>query len=73
MKNLKTRRNFIKNIAAGSSLLFFEPYDINPTKILSGKRLPDSADPTVCDYSPCGEYIKDHSFVFHDGFSPFRV
>jgi hypothetical protein len=25
------------------------------------------ADPTECDYAPPGEYMKDHSLVFHDG------
>ena len=24
-------------------------------------------DPTQCDYAPPGEYMKDHSFVYHDG------
>ena len=26
-----------------------------------------AADPTQCDYAPAGEYIKDHSIIFHDG------
>jgi hypothetical protein len=26
-----------------------------------------SPDPTTCAYAPPGEYIKDHSLVFHDG------
>ena len=26
-----------------------------------------ASDPTLCDYAPEGEYIKDHSIVFHDG------
>lgn len=25
-------------------------------------------DPTLCDFAPPGEYVKDHSFVFHDGY-----
>ena len=26
-----------------------------------------ASDPTQCDYAPQGEYIKDHSIVYHDG------
>ncbi|MDD6211473.1 MAG: family 43 glycosylhydrolase [Bacteroidales bacterium] len=26
-----------------------------------------ASDPTACDYAPAGEYIKDHSIIYHDG------
>jgi hypothetical protein len=28
-------------------------------------------DPTQCSYAPPGEYIKDHSFIYHDGWWHF--
>ena len=31
------------------------------------KTVNSNTNPSVCDYAPPGEYIKDHTFVFHDG------
>lgn len=60
-----TRKNFIKKIAAASSLPFlFSGFDVFAAGQSGNDSLPD---PTECDYAPPGEYIKDHCFVYHDG------
>jgi hypothetical protein len=32
---------------------------------------PDDPSPTDCQYAPPGEYVKDHTFVYHDGWWHF--
>jgi hypothetical protein len=60
MNMTHSRRSFAKALAGGSGLA-----------ALAAGAAPEGAapasDPTQCDYAPCGEYIKDHSIVFHDG------
>lgn len=68
-KNLSSRRDFLSKMAAGSSALFINACN-NPSS--SGSlNATVITDPTDCDYAPSGEYIKDHSFVFHDGWVHF--
>ena len=64
-----SRRSFLQKLVAGSSVMLLLGCDQNP----SAKSLatPAIEDPTDCDYAPCGEYIKDHSIVFHDGWYHF--
>jgi beta-xylosidase len=37
------------------------------TAFLSIGMIASAADPTQCNYAPAGEYIKDHTIIFHDG------
>jgi hypothetical protein len=63
MNQSNTRRTFFKKCAAIAPLLF-----VNPFRDFSFPNIDkDIKDPTQCDYCPCGEYIKDHSIIFHDG------
>ncbi len=62
---MNARRAFLQKIIGGVALMGFSPvlaYRGNFKKTFSL-----GADPTQCNYAPDGEYIKDHSFVFHDG------
>jgi hypothetical protein len=67
MKFLK-RRRFLGNILAGSTGLALPHYSINRTV---KTETPKNMDPVECQYAPPGEYIKDHSFLFYDGWWHF--
>lgn len=60
MNVLCSRRAFAEAVAAGPGLALL-------TGCAGSGGTDAASDPTACDYAPCGEYIKDHSFVFHDG------
>lgn len=60
---MNDRRNFLVGLLKGSLFLSVLPFPtIGKNKPLSGQ-----GDPTQCDFAPCGEYTKDHSFIYHDG------
>ena len=71
-KRPRSRREFLKaGIFSGGALFvkteartFKKSYpDVTPD--------PTQPDPTECKYAPPGEYIKDHSFIFHEGWWHF--
>lgn len=58
-----TRRRALGKITGGALFAMLYPWS---GKSKSG--YPDHpGNPVNCDYAPPGEYIKDHSFVYHDG------
>lgn len=61
----RSRRKFLEN-AVGTSILAATPSFIRSAPA-SPVANPDAADPTACFYAPPGEYMKDHTFVFTDG------
>jgi hypothetical protein len=41
-------------------------------KVLAAQDAPsDQPGPTDCQYAPPGEYVKDHTFVYHEGWWHF--
>ncbi len=58
------RRNFLKKTAAVFSGILLFGVKSQGRQKLSSK---NHSEPTQCDFAPPGEYIKDHSIVFHDG------
>ena len=64
---LQSRRGFVKaGILAGGAMF------VNTRVLPEGiSNVPVSDDPTQCAYAPPGEYIKDHSFLYHDGWWHF--
>ena len=57
------RRKFLNNII-GPSLISVTPFSNKASYLFT---LSNDEDPTNCDYAPPGEYIKDQTFVFTDG------
>jgi hypothetical protein len=58
-----SRRNAIRQITGAT--LYAASFPMLKTSEIKGNL--ESSDPTNCNYAPPGEYIKDHTFVFHDG------
>jgi hypothetical protein len=59
------RREFLKNMLSSGLLL-----GLNPAYKLLGNNFVSKSgtiDPTTCAYAPPGEYIKDHTLLFQDG------
>jgi hypothetical protein len=63
--NYQHRRSFLKRVLGGSLLLGCNP----AIKLLGNSVLSesDTVDPTACSYAPPGEYIKDHTLIYQDG------
>lgn len=58
-----SRRRALGSIAGGAMFAALYP-------LAGAGKSPDaenSGSPTDCNYAPPGEYIKDHTFLFHDG------
>jgi hypothetical protein len=67
--NNSPRRTFLRNLSAAAAAVLLPA--CNRTAPSGLPSAASTADPADCDYAPCGEYIKDHSFVFHDGWYHF--
>jgi hypothetical protein len=61
------RRSFVKNILGMGALLSASPLILKSCKG-TGEKV---RSPVQCQYAPCGEYIKDHTIIFHDGWYHF--
>ena len=64
---MKTRRQFIQGLFAGSVIVSATPMTGYSSTKNNNSIFKQGFKPTQCCYSPDGEYIKDHSFIFHDG------
>lgn len=64
-ENQQQRRVFLKCLAGGGLLLGLSP----ALKLLGNNMVSKSESnvPTNCTYAPPGEYIKDHTLIFNDG------
>ena len=63
-----SRKTAIKRIAAtGAGIMSFPFIKSENLKATNLKDTNDSLYPSDCDFAPPGQYIKDHTFVFHDG------
>jgi hypothetical protein len=61
------RRSFVKNILGMGALLSASPLILKSCKGTGDRTF----SPVQCQYAPCGEYIKDHTIIFHDGWYHF--
>lgn len=57
------RRSFVKK-TIGAGLAISAAQLVSPSCKTADHR---DQSPVDCAYAPCSEYIKDHSFIFHDG------
>ncbi|MCC5928854.1 MAG: hypothetical protein JJU28_06380 [Cyclobacteriaceae bacterium] len=57
------RRSFVNKILSGCAVVPATPLLLNSCKKSDNTGL----SPVHCAYAPCGEYIKDHSIIFQDG------
>jgi hypothetical protein len=72
MRNNQSRRKFVENIITGTLGIFaIGSCNMRKSDNPASKNLNADMDPTQCAYAPPGEYIKDHSFVYHDGWYHF--
>ena len=62
------RRNFALRLLSGSAGISLAGKS-RGMNLRAGAGLDD--DPVTCAYAPPGEYIKDHSFLYHDGWWHF--
>jgi hypothetical protein len=69
MKDEFNRRHFITGLLP-MGLAFSSVHSKNSFRWLKNTDSLET-DPTKCAYAPPGEYIKDHSFLFHDGWWHF--
>lgn len=60
-----SRRTAMRTIL-GSALYTVSTPAISAIKPV-GPKATEVQDPTNCSYAPPGEYMKDHTFIFHDG------
>ena len=61
------RRSFVKNILGLGAVLSASPLILKSCKAPGDHVI----SPVNCEYAPCGEYIKDHTIIYHDGWYHF--
>ena len=62
-EHINPRRRFLSSLR-NAALISLAPFPRNPESLTG---IWDHGDPTDCDFAPPGEYIKDHTFVYTDG------
>jgi len=77
---MSSRRLFLRRVAGSGALFAVQPFmamtgrdtpiipqDAMYPRATGRKDSPPADDPTMCAYAPPGEYIKDHTLIFQDG------